>query len=98
MNFLDVEHYFGSFRFDRRRYLELVHRILAIRYNLLESNNVSCKEAVVKTGALAFCEAHAVSYRTTTGDGLNNTKALGFSEQDEQMMMVTVQLALEINL
>lgn len=73
--------------------LELMHRVLVIILNLLESQDDTCRDEVLKTGAIAFCEAYAASYG---GDMSTKRDELGFTKKDEEMMKVTVDMAMGI--
>jgi len=70
--------------------LELMHRVLVIVLNLLE-NGGKCKELVISTGTVAFCEAYVQTYQT--GDKSNE---LELSQSDLKLMEVTVSIAKEV--
>ena len=70
--------------------LELMHRVLVLITGLLEHGG-QCKEAVLNTGAGAFCEAYVASYHD--GAKLNE---LNFSPSEQGAFATTLRLAKEV--
>lgn len=82
--------------------LELMHRVLVVIYNLLacEENerqeHSSCRECVIKSGSLAFCQAYVQTY--CPGGKMVDMEdvELDFDEKDTELMRTTVELSMEI--
>eukprot|EP00558_Chaetoceros_sp_UNC1202_P004396 CAMPEP_0197250294 /NCGR_PEP_ID=MMETSP1429-20130617/52111_1 /TAXON_ID=49237 /ORGANISM="Chaetoceros sp., Strain UNC1202" /LENGTH=313 /DNA_ID=CAMNT_0042712083 /DNA_START=42 /DNA_END=983 /DNA_ORIENTATION=- len=70
--------------------LELMHRALILTLNLIEHGG-KCKELVMTTGTLAFCEAYATTYQNG-----GKSMDLEFSEADQKLMGITVSLSQDI--
>lgn len=70
--------------------LEIMHRVLVLILNLIDQGGTT-REAVIATGALAFCTAYVDSYH----DGLK-LDDLNFSDADRGLMAVTVDIAKQI--
>jgi len=75
--------------------LELMHRVLVLLLNLL-SHGGMCRERVLASGSVAFCDAYAASFhdKSTPEQGLG--ESLGINELDQRLLPVTVNLAKEI--
>lgn len=69
--------------------LEIMHRALVIVQNLVLHGDPT-KEAVVKSGLVAFCDAYAESYQKDGGPDLE------FSEEEKALLPVTADIAKEI--
>jgi hypothetical protein len=70
--------------------LELMHRVLVLITGLIEHGG-ACREAVIATGAGAFCEAYVASYH----DG-QKLKDLNFSPAEQGSFAATLSLAKEV--
>mmetsp|Transcript_3163 Transcript_3163/g.4453 ORF Transcript_3163/g.4453 Transcript_3163/m.4453 type:complete len:1169 (+) Transcript_3163:206-3712(+) len=70
--------------------LELMHRILTVILNLVEHGH-QCKEAVLSSGAFAFCEAYVETYQKG-----NLAQDIKFSSFDQGLLAITIDIAKEI--
>lgn len=70
--------------------LELMHRVLVLISGLIEHGG-ACREAVIATGAGAFCEAYVASYH----DG-KKLKEFNFSPSEQGSFTATLSLAKEV--
>lgn len=66
--------------------LELMHRILVVLLNLIESE----QQWIVSSGSLSFCEAYLQNYHN------EKLKCLGFSTAEVELMKITISVAQEI--
>lgn len=82
--------------------LELMHRVLVVIYNLLaceeseRQERSPCRECVIKSGSLAFCQAYVQTY--CPGGKMVDMEdvELDFDEKDTELMRTTVELSMEI--
>ena len=66
--------------------LEIMHRAFVIVLNLVQQGE-TCKEKVVSSGLVAFCEAYVSNYHNNDGTKLD------FPAQERELLPVTVNLA-----
>ena len=70
--------------------LELMHRVLVVLLNMSDHGD-KCREAVVSTGVVKFCQGYVESFH----DGTSGEK-LGLGEADMALMSTTVNLAMNV--